>query len=142
MALLDNITYSPGEPMQDCFDKINAAIDAINAALGGTNNLKIATIPIGDWDMDTNAFKIVDIGMQKNLIRSISVVVRPDSNSLYAPLDVCDSGGDPNGWVQFDTYDSGPTEIYLGRLTGSSFDSTNFDSTSYNRGYITVIYTE
>lgn len=51
MALLQNITYSPGEPMQAAFDKINAAINAINDVLGGgTAGQTLLKDSTGDFD--------------------------------------------------------------------------------------------
>lgn len=163
MALLDNILYSPGEPIQDMYDKINAAIDQINAVLGGgtadqiikksdgvdfntimTNsvlpdtgvpNLKIKVLNIGDWNMDTTSNKIVAHGISDyKKIRMISVIIRDDSDSGYT----CSPYLDPSDLLShnFDV----PGSLNLFRANGSFYDSVNFDSTSYNRGFITIIY--
>lgn len=72
MALLENITYSPGEPMQNAFDKINAAIDAINSALGGGSTGQILKKESDD-DFDTmfeNQYPTQDDKKGKALISS------------------------------------------------------------------------
>lgn len=49
MALLVNITYAPGEPIQDFYDKIIAAINTINLAGGGVNKGVLMKTSTGDF---------------------------------------------------------------------------------------------
>lgn len=59
MALLPNITYSPGESMQSAFDKMNGAIDKINSVLaGGTSGQIISKINATDFNFQFIAFDL------------------------------------------------------------------------------------
>ncbi len=168
MALLDNISYSPGEPIQDFYDKIIASINAINATLGGGttdqipskvnstdfniamvnsilplgNNLKVKTVQIGDWNMDTTGTVSVAHGMSatdyKN-IRHISAVVRNDANTEFYPLNSMNSA---SGQIRGGISKVDATNVIMFRTVSIGYDADvpNFDSTSYNRGYITIIY--
>jgi hypothetical protein len=155
MALLENITYSPGEPIQDMYDKINAAIDKINSVLGGGTddqiiskvnstdfntqfvnsflptgvNLKIAKVSIGDWSMFTPNKDVAHGIADFTKILTVFIRVRNDSNTSYF-----DIFSDESATVSWDA-----TNVSI-VLSGyfSSFDFN--ESTSYNRGDIIIIY--
>ena len=99
-------------------------------------NLKTKVIEIGDWDMDADASKNVLHTLSNHTkIRNIFVsILRDDSTRTYN-LEIS-SGGSMHGSIQF--LDS--TTLYLTRVVGGVFDSINFDSTSFNRGLITITY--
>jgi len=98
---------------------------------GGINT---TIVNIGDWDMDADTVKAVAHGLADyKKIRSVTVIIRDDADSVYyelsatAPVAINYAGVDP-------------TLITLARDNGSLFDSTDFDATSFNRGYITITH--
>jgi hypothetical protein len=100
--------------------------------------LKIDVIEIGDWNMDATASVSVAHGIgAAEKIRSVSVVIRNDiEGGLRYNLSWMDFGSAVQGAVEL--FDD--TSVQLSRLSAGSFDNTNFDSTSYNRGWITIVY--
>lgn len=103
-------------------------------------NLK-KRIEIGDWNMDSNASVNVLHNMDDHTkIRSIQVMIIDDTGTNMRPLNNFNSVSKTNdgGVTSINS-----TQISLGRLDaidGGVFDSVNYDSTSYNRGWITVEY--
>ncbi len=102
-----------------------------------TDNL---IINIGDWNMDTTQDLTVPHGIADfKKIRSIKVMIRNDADDSYKPLDcvISSSNNKPMGGVI--SFDS--TNVYLTRGTDpSGFNNTDYNSTSYNRGYIIIEY--
>lgn len=158
MALLPNITYSPGEPMEAAFDKMNAAIDAINEVLGGgtigqqirkasgtdfdyefVDSLKWKVIEIGTWNM-TSGGKTVNPGIASlKKIRVVKAIVRNDGDSNYLPLDYYDSFTDQ---IQGGIGALSPSfnTISLSIKESGLFDDADFSSTAANRGWVTIGY--
>lgn len=116
------------------------------------NTLKVKVIEIGDWDMDTDGTKNVAHGLvnYKN-IRSISVIIRDDNDTTYYNLEHMTGSSTPIFGGRVASVNS--TNIILARIsetladqlvtTGSAtaqFDNAGFDSTSYNRGWITIVH--
>jgi hypothetical protein len=99
-------------------------------------------VSIGDWDMDATATIAVAHGLSSTewkTIRNISVVVRNDSDDGY----YSDSFSFSEASTQLGISSMDATNVNVDRLgssDGGLFDSVNFDSTSYNRGYITFWY--
>ena len=99
-------------------------------------NMKV--LEIGDWNMDTTASVTVAHGITQGKIRSATAMIRHDTES--------------NGIYNLDRFLAGQTgvngivvtaaSIQLSRATGGTFDASTFDSTSYNRGWITIWYTD
>lgn len=145
---LDNIVGS--ETMDITETKLNASIDKINAldlvvpeSASGTPKLNIKRIDIGDWDMDSTASVSIDTGIQRDNMLMIQVMIRPDLNSSYMPLNtVFGAAGTLGGGIDYETTDATAMFVKLTRTTAGHFDSTTYDSTTYNRGYITIIYVE
>lgn len=92
-------------------------------------------IDIGDWNMDTTANLDVAHGLPVGVIRSFEIVIRDDAGLLYKLVDDYTMGGSPDGRVHLDA-----TNVRMQRRAGGIFDTTSFDSTSYNRGWITIRY--
>ncbi len=147
---LDNINYAVGQDtMLEAFDKINTAIDRIDSIYddGQMPNgietdgtlLKTKVVQIGDWDMASTQTKNVAHGVSnyKN-IRSVSVIIRDDTDAVYTPFDRIDysTGVNESGSV----LSIGSTNIQLARTDLRFFDTTAYDSTSYNRGFVTITY--
>jgi hypothetical protein len=98
-------------------------------------NTKI--IEIGDWDMDANATVTVAHGVTDSKIRSVSAMIRDDSNAFFNLINYVDASTiAAQGGVA--GYNSG--NIVLARLTGGAFDSASFNATAFNRGWITIVY--
>ncbi len=102
--------------------------------------LRKKVIDTGDWDMDATASLNVAHGLSATewkTVRVVSAIVRNDADNSYVPVEYATGAGVANGAIsQIDA-----TNVILGRTTGGNFDSTSFDSTSYNRGWVTLEYT-
>lgn len=95
--------------------------------------LKTKIIEIGDWDMNGTASVTIahGLGAEWKKIRSIKGVIRNDSDDLYINFESNSSYAD-GGIVSFDA-----TNINCNRTK----NGTDYNATSYNRGWLTVIYT-
>ncbi|MGI9307170.1 MAG: hypothetical protein ACR2P5_07700 [Gammaproteobacteria bacterium] len=102
------------------------------------NQLQL-TLEIGDWDMDaTQSVTIAHSLSDITGIRHMAVTIRNDADQAYyaGPTGPgAASPADPGVWGSVDT-----TNIQLFRFTGGVFDGVGFDSTSYNRGWVTLTY--
>jgi hypothetical protein len=112
--------------------------DSVKLDSLGDQNIKLHTevIDIGDWNMDSNASVTVAHGLTHDNIRTVNALIRVDSDAgfLAYPIDVLSSGAVAGSWALFET------TVQLNRITGEWFDSTNFNETSYNRGWIVIQY--
>ena len=101
-----------------------------------------AELNIGDWDMDTTQTVDVSHGLgDEELIRMVDVMIRDDGSSYTYPLDgkgIISGEYDTN--VQGGVGSITPNYIRLVRITNGFFDDTSFNSTSYNRGWVTIWY--
>ena len=101
------------------------------------DGLYTKVINIGDWNMDSTATVNVAHGLTLSKIRSISAVIRDDTASLLYDFSSGYAGGDSaSGYLNCDG-----TNVNLQRESTSTFDGTGFDSTGFNRGWITIQYT-
>lgn len=115
--------------------------DGIDPGYSGSS-LKMKVLDIGDWNMDTTQTVDVSHGIgDEQLIRMVEVIIRDDGGSFTYPLN---SKGVILG--SYDTDVQGgvgrmtSTDIRLVRITSGFFDDTDFNSTSYNRGWVTIWY--
>lgn len=108
-----------------------------------TNGIKISNqseyydikrIDIGDWDMVATASINVAHGLTLADILEVSVWIYNDAASSISPIGF-DSGTGSAGRFNMNT-----TNVILWRTLGGLWDSTNYDSTSYNRGHIYIKY--
>lgn len=98
------------------------------------NKLRTKIIDIGDWNMDLDATKQVTHGLaDQTKIRTVDVIIRSDDNVVMQPLVSPNAGG---------IDDINATVINLFRESAGLFDGTFYDSTSFNRGWITIGYLE
>ncbi len=107
---------------------------------GGTEtlkNLRTKIIEIGDWDMDANANISVTHGIADHQgIRSAEVMIRNDAATLVTNLDAFTAANGAEGGIS--AINSGT--VTLQRLAGGTFDATIYDSTTFNRGWVTIQY--
>jgi hypothetical protein len=97
---------------------------------GGGTHLKEKIVDIDDWNMDSTASVSVAHGLTLSTIRSVNVFVRADDASTT--IDIAQDG--------YFTVDGTNVNIY--RTASGIFDNSSYDSTSYNRGWISIIYAE
>lgn len=99
----------------------------------------VAIIDIGDWNMDTTTNVNVVTGITVTDVRSMNVTIRSDTGNEVLSLNTGSAvTGTPQGWL----FQNSLGTLTLYRLPGGLFDSTDFDSTSYNRGWVTIIYAD
>jgi hypothetical protein len=154
---LDNINYAVGQDtMQEAFDKINLAIDQIDTNTTAISTiytdgqmpngietdgtlLKTKVVQIGDWNMDTTqqvsvAHSISDF----TKIRSVSAMILNDASGTL--FNLISAEGTTGSAADNTQIVCNSTNIILGRKTGGIFDQSLYDSTSFNRGFITITY--
>jgi hypothetical protein len=92
--------------------------------------LKPILLAIGDWNMDLLLSTSIAHGLTAANIISIGGYVRRDDSAQYWPIAEEDQ--------LFGYWDT--TYITLARKDSGRFDSVLFDSTSFNRGWVTIQY--
>lgn len=119
-------------------NKIRYLISDMLRNEGASNILHTKIIEIGDWDMDADWNKEVEHGLSKLKIRSVQVTIRRDDDLMLINLAAPYSGsGADTG-----SYSIQESVIMLSRVTGGLFDSTTFDATSFNRGWVIIQYVD
>lgn len=99
--------------------------------------LKTKVMDIGDWNMISTSTINIPHGILRSKIRTVTIIIRDDSDLTSYPLGL----GQTPGQESFCIIDD--TNIVLDRLgsgDGGIFDNTNFNSTSFNRGWVTITY--
>ena len=106
-----------------------------NAGINTSNIvLKTKVIEIGDWNMEINRTSLfITHGLTYSKIRSFTSAIRTDASSPWQMLK--EIGFDKSGVIT-----AGSTTFVMERWDGGWFDSSNYDATNYNRGWITVTY--
>lgn len=89
--------------------------------------LRRTIISIGDWNMVTSSQATIAHGLDYTKIRGVSVAIRADSGSVIYNFN------DLITWSALG--------VVLTRASSGTFDNANFDSTSFNRGYIIIEHT-
>jgi len=113
-------------------------IDALVGVFGG---MRRAVVSIGSWNMDADASKIVDTTVPYTAVRGISFVINNDDEdnvfmngttigALVPELECACTGSD----------NAGVLRLLFARTASGTFDSSLFDSTSVNRGYVIIDY--
>lgn len=101
--------------------------------------LRTKIIEIGTWNMDTTTDITVTHGIvDEQKIRGMYCMIRPDADpaTFVSQLDTTDGVGGTAGGIGNAT----ATTVKLFRTTGGTFDAANYNATSYNRGFLTIIY--
>ena len=96
--------------------------------------LKCKMIEIGDWNMDATPQVDVTHGLDLTKIREVTAMIRRDDNALYT--DLKDStGAQVMGQIRIYS-----TVITLARTATIGYDEPDYNSTSYNRGWVIIWY--
>jgi len=127
-----------GQGLVDNSDAID--VDGIVEQGSGAAELKCKVVEIGVWDMNVSADGDATVSVAHGLtftdIRSITGVIRNDSNDAYYPIPFCTNTETDVRNAGWDT-----TNVTLAVRTGGTFDGASFDTdTDYNRGWITIWY--
>ena len=124
---------------------------AVKVTSSGESNKRILckVLEIGDWNMDSTGSKTVAHNIDSTKILSVTAVVRNDSGdtslfngSLFNAVNPPPLANQWETWFPVTTVGWNSTNIILQRMYGSGFDGTSYDSTSYNRGWVTIFYEE
>ncbi len=111
--------------------------ESLNAGSINTDNMDLKTkvIEIGAWNMDSVSSVSVAVGVEQGQVRNISAVIRNDPDTSLAFLAGCNENGTLTGQVQMISGNA-----LLTRRTGGLFDSTAYNDTLINRGWINITY--
>lgn len=117
-------------------DSVLLKDSGIQTDSGGTNEIwRTRIIQIGDWNMDATPAVSISHGLTLADIRSLSVIIRNNAATNHVDItSIVAAGGQGGGSF------AGSTTVQLDRVTGGRFDNASYDSTSFNRGWITIIY--
>lgn len=116
-----------------------------NAGNGGSyTSFKISTVQIGDWDMNSDSTTTVDYpdGVSKENLRGLSGIIIPDvsasiqNNYMIGGFSAEIAATSPD--VNFANV--GASGIIIRRVSSGFYDSTDFEDTPFNRGWVTVLY--
>jgi len=110
--------------------------------------LKQKVIQIGDWNMDTTISVSIAHGISDwTKIKVVDVQIYADDDAAIWPeafsLNVVESSAVPGSALAMDgAWILKGANVFMSRVTGGQFDTTIFDKTSYNRGFITIWHEE
>lgn len=106
--------------------------------LDGSHTIKVKVIDIGDWNMnfsvDGSQTKNVAHGLTDTDIRAVNVTIRKDvEDGTKTDFSSCIY---EDGYIAW-----GNTFVYLKiDTTAATYDNEYWNATSYNRGWITILY--
>jgi len=104
----------------------------------GQNSYVDFVLDMGDWNMDLT----VPLNLNHNFgdyyknVRFMDAFIRNDADTFYKPISQGKSTADP--YPLGGVFDIDATDISIARLQSEAFDATTYDSTAYNRGWVTV----
>lgn len=119
------------------FPNITAPVTATAADLNkNTGGLNTKIVDIGDWNMSTTAIlNTVAHGLTLSKIRTVTVLIRNDPDNNYTDFLADANSGTGDHYIAIDS-----TNITLSRA--DFFNDGNYVATSYNRGWVTIQYTD
>jgi len=97
--------------------------------------LKKKIIEIGDWDMVASNSKSVPHTLTLANLRKVSVLIRDDNDADYWDFPSYHQSATTVEIIELNS-----TNVRMFRSDNGNFDSVSYDSTSYNRGWITIEY--
>jgi len=127
-------TYEPAITPATAFNK-NFGIGSTDVEKGSNNPDALITkkVDIGDWDMDTDStanLSWATLGTTINKVVGFVVMIRNDDGTSIRNLN------DTISTIVAGTVSATTFGLVLYRTTSQLFDTTDYDSTSYNRGYV------
>ena len=109
----------------------------VGLQIGGVDQLKQKVVEIGDWNMDsTSSVDVVHSLTYANIV-GVRGLIRDDAGTTKFPVPGMPTAVSGYG-VRISTI--GATTINVVRELGGNFDTSFFDSTSYNRGWLIIDY--
>lgn len=132
----DGITATASEINIAC-DGITATASEINTVVGGAGTTipRQKIVEIGDWNMELTSQVNIAHGLTFSKIIGARAVIRNDANTVkYVVREYLNTAEDV--YIQ----QIGSTNVTMTREEDGVFDSSLFDSTSYNRGWIILDY--
>lgn len=134
---LDDIADGTFQKVNGDYVDANGRIDKVYEA--GATKISFKAVEIGDWDMDATMFVTVAHGLSDHKkVRHISAIIRDDADTERTPVP---SGRSNEAF--FRQTGNGPidaTNVHIERIESGTFDNTDYDATSYNRGWIYLVY--
>lgn len=110
----------------------------VGLEIGGVAQPKRKIIEIGDWNMDTTLDRQIAHGLTLANIINVSGIIRNDDDTVHYPIPYVGVAVGATNNLAIGSVSA--TNINITRLTGGFFDSADFDSTSYNRGWFIIDY--
>ncbi len=132
----DSFRILDSETAVDANKNKMVALPTIKTVLG--IETKEAIVEIGDWNMDAGSSTSFPHSLTFSEIRGTpSVMIINDAGTEKYSLSRVAIGASAvaGGIVEINS-----SNIQIGRATGGFFDSTDFDATPYNRGWVTIRY--
>ena len=130
-----DLTFTGGATLTGALTLANGLLADAGVRTDGTNTLKTKVIDIGDWDMDAATNATVAHGLTYANIRTVDAYIRDDADTLRTAIAGTFANAAIAGRVS-----AGATNVALNRTASGQFDTTTFDATSYNRGWIVITY--
>lgn len=117
--------------------------DSFQSEASVIGDLTFIEIPLGDWDMDATdnisigSATLASYGISDfKTIRSVTCIIRNDADSAYSNLTDLDASfavkGRVTGWTSLG--------VSFFRVAAGFYDSTDYNATSYNRGFAVIGY--
>jgi hypothetical protein len=91
-------------------------------------------VNIGDWNMDSTASVNVAHGLTLSKIRAIKILVQRDDGAILSTI-----GSSYTSTLDY--FDVNSTNVVINRVAGGAYDNTNYNATSFNRGWIVIDHT-
>jgi len=115
----------------------NLPVTGNGTGAASVNGIYPDKINIGDWNMDTTGSVNVAHGKDVTKIIGVSAMIRDDTDAFHEPITAGKNlASEPDAHIST----IGTTNITLSRKVGGAYDSTSYDSTTYNRGWIIIQY--
>ncbi len=95
------------------------------------------SVDIGIWNMDGTPSVSKSLGVPRDKVRGVDVIIRSDSNEMF-PIVYPHSNEEFSGWWKLCT--CATACIVISRKADYFFDSGGFNSAAINRGFILVSY--
>ena len=102
--------------------------------------LRRKTIEIGGWNMNTTAASTVSHGLSSvawKKVRGIQVTIRNDADTTYY-TDSTDTSDNADDGIEIEKIDA--TNVTLKRAGSGTFSTTDFQTTTHTRGWVTIWY--